>query len=116
MPMKILVVEDESMIALLMEDFVTDLGHEVAATAMRLPEALEIASQAEIDFAILDVNLAGAVSFPVSDILARRGVPHIFATGYGSAAVTPPYSDRIILHKPVRLADLSRAIEAASQA
>jgi CheY-like chemotaxis protein len=116
MSLKILVVEDETMIALLMEDFLTDLGHEVTEMAMRLPEALEIAQRAEIDFAILDVNLAGAVSFPVADVLTRRGVPHVFATGYGSAGIAPPYSERIILHKPVRLADLSRAIEAARAA
>jgi DNA-binding response OmpR family regulator len=116
MPLKILVVEDESLIALLMEDFVTHLGHQVAGTAMRLAEALELAQRAEIDFAILDVNLAGAMSFPVADVLERRGVPHIFATGYGSAGIKPPYSQRIVLHKPVRLADLDRAITAARAA
>ena len=116
MSLRILVVEDETMVALLMEDLLTDLGHEVAATAARLPEALDFAHNAQIDFAILDVNLAGAASFPVADVLAERGVPHVFATGYGSAGIEPPYSERIILHKPVRIAELSRAIEAASAA
>jgi DNA-binding response OmpR family regulator len=114
--MKILLVEDETMIALLLEDLLAELGHEVAGMALRLPEALEMARRAEIDFAILDVNLAGSASFPVSDVLAERGVPHVFATGYGSGSIGPPYSERIILHKPVRLADLSRAIDKASAA
>ncbi len=84
--------------------------------AARLPEALAMAGEAQIDFAILDVNLAGSASFPVSDVLAARGVPHVFATGYGSAGIGPPYSERIILHKPVRIAELNRAIQAASTA
>jgi DNA-binding response OmpR family regulator len=110
--MRILLVEDEVMIALHMEDLLADLGHEVE-TATRLAEALEMAGRVECDFAILDVNLAGAVSFPVADILAERGVPFVFATGYGSAGVTPPYNQRTIMRKPVAQRDLSRAISAA---
>ena len=49
----------------------------------------------------------------VADVMAERGVPYFFATGYGSGGIGPPYSERIVLHKPVRRADLSRAIEAA---
>lgn len=116
MSLRILVVEDEPMIALLMEELLADLGHEVAAMAMRLAEALEIARGVEIDLAILDVNLAGTASFPVADVLAERGVPYLFATGYGSGGIGPPYSERIVLHKPVRRADLDRAIEATRAA
>jgi DNA-binding response OmpR family regulator len=114
--MRILLVEDEAMIALHMEDLVADLGHEVAATAMRLGEALEMARGCDVDFAILDVNLAGSMSFPVADVLTERGVPYVFATGYGSGGIGPPYNERTIMHKPVRLSDLSRAIDAAAAA
>lgn len=112
--LRILLVEDEALIALHMEELVSDLGHQVAATAMRLAEALEMAAHCELDFAILDVNLAGATSFPVADVLSRRGVPYLFATGYGSAGIGPPYDAQLILHKPVRLADLGRALGSAN--
>jgi CheY-like chemotaxis protein len=81
---RVLVVEDEMTIALLIEDMLTDLGHEVVGLAMRLPQAMELAATAIVDLAILDVNLDGRMSFPVADLLSARGVPFVFATGYGS--------------------------------
>lgn len=112
--MRILIVEDEMTIALLMEDMVADLGHEVVGLAMRLPQALSMAEQEEIDFAILDVNLDGRMSFPVADILQRRGVPFIFATGYGSAGLEAPYKGQVVIKKPFMLNDLKNAIQPAS--
>jgi DNA-binding response OmpR family regulator len=109
--LRILIVEDEMTIALLLEDMVTDLGHQPAALAMRLPQALELAETEDIDLAILDVNLDGRESFPVADILQRRGVPFLFATGYGSGGIEPPYRDRLVIQKPFSLEDLGRAIE-----
>jgi CheY-like chemotaxis protein len=108
--MRILLVEDEVMIAIHMEDLVADLGHEVAATASGLAEALDLARRCDIDLAILDVNLAGAMSFPVADVLAHRGVPYVFATGYGSSAVLPPYNEHLIVRKPISRRELDRAI------
>ena len=108
--MRILIVEDEMTIALLMEDMVADLGHEVAGLAMRLPQAVSMAEKEDIDFAILDVNLDGRMSFPVADILQRRGVPFCFATGYGSAGLEAPYKDSVVIKKPFMLSDLQSAI------
>jgi len=110
MPLRILVVEDEMTIALLMEDMLTDMGHEVAGLAMRLPQALALAETVEADLAILDVNLDGRMSFPVADILRRRGVPFIFATGYGSAGIDAPYLDVKVIKKPFLTDDLAVAI------
>ncbi|MGC1303038.1 MAG: response regulator [Caulobacteraceae bacterium] len=110
MPLRILIVEDEMTIALLLEDMVVDLGHQVAGMAMRLPQAVTLAETAEIDFAILDVNLDGRVSFPVADILERRGVPYIFATGYGSDGIEPAYKERVVIRKPFVLNDVQGAI------
>jgi|SRR5580693_6661926 CheY-like chemotaxis protein len=112
--MRILLVEDEVMIAIHMEDLVADLGHEVTATASRLPEALELAQRCDFDFAILDVNLGGAMSFPVADVLAHRGVPYVFATGYGSSAVLPPYNKQPIMRKPIGRRELNRVISLAA--
>jgi len=104
--LRVLIVEDEMTIAFMVEDMLTDLGHEVVEVAMRLPEALAAARRIEVDFAILDVNLDGLRSFPVADILAERGIPFAFATGYGSAGLDEGYRGRPILAKPFMHDDL----------
>jgi DNA-binding response OmpR family regulator len=114
--LRVLVVEDEMTIALLMEDMLIELGHEVIDLAMRLPQALELAKVADFDLAILDVNLDGRMSFPVAEALDHRGLPYIFVTGYGSAGVDPLYrKNSIILPKPFDLADLRASIERLGQ-
>jgi CheY-like chemotaxis protein len=112
-PLRILVVEDEMTIALLIEDMLIDLGHQVAGLAMRLPQALRLAEETELDFALLDVNLDGRLSFPVADVLARRGVPFAFASGYGSAGLEPGYTQSVVIRKPFELKDLEGAIARA---
>jgi CheY-like chemotaxis protein len=110
--LRILIVEDEMTIALLIEDMVRDLGHEVAGLAMRLPQAMQKAATAEIDFAILDINLDGRMSFPVAEVLRERGVPFIFASGYGSAGLEPPWRGNVpVMRKPFQLKELAGAIE-----
>jgi CheY-like chemotaxis protein len=111
--LRILVVEDEMTIALLIEDMLVELGHEVVDLAMRLPRALELARTAEVDFAILDVNLDGRMSFAVADVLAERGVPFVFATGYGSAGLAPHLEGRTVIRKPFDLAALAAALPPA---
>jgi CheY-like chemotaxis protein len=110
MPLRILIVEDEMTIALLLEDMVTDLGHQVAGMAMRLPQALALAETAEVDLAILDVNLDGLLSFPVADVLERRGVPYVFATGYGPEGIEPAYKGHVVIRKPFVLNDVQTAL------
>jgi DNA-binding response OmpR family regulator len=113
--MRILIVEDEMTIAMLIEDMLTDLGHEVAGLAMRLPQAVNLAATTSLDFAILDINLDGRMSFPVADILRERGVPFIFASGYGSAGLNEVYRGSTpVVRKPFRLGDLKLAIERAA--
>lgn len=90
MKLRILVVEDEMTIALMIEDMLTDLGHDVVELAMRLPRALAAARNETFDFAILDVNLDGHRSSPVAEVLIERGIPFVFATGYGSDGIDPP--------------------------
>lgn len=114
--LRILVVEDEMTIALLVEDMLLDLGHEVVAVAMRLPQALAQARSAAIDLAVLDVNLDGRPSFPVAAALAERGVPFLFATGYGGAGVDPAFADRTVIKKPFLIGELRAAIAAAYRA
>lgn len=111
MPLRILVVEDEMTIALMIEDMLLELGHQVIDLAMRLPQAADLASKADFDAAILDVNLDGRKSFPVADILTERGIPFAFATGYGAAGIEPAYAGRPVITKPFLLDDLKAALE-----
>lgn len=109
-PRRVLVVEDEVIVGMLLEDMLGELGCEVAAISTHLEEALQLGRTLDIDLAILDVNLGVAQSFPVADVLSARGVPFLFATGYGAKILKPPYSGAPTLQKPFHLADLERML------
>ena len=108
----ILIVEDELMIRMLLEGMLTDLGHSVAAEAGGLDEAISLAKQAEFDLAVLDVNLNGTPVTPVVEILVERGVPFIFASGYGQRGLPEGYRTAPILQKPFQADALEEAINA----
>jgi CheY-like chemotaxis protein len=109
---RVLIVEDELMIRMLLEGMLTDLGHSVAAEAGGLDEAMELAKQAEFDLAVLDVNLNGTPVTPVVEILVERGVPFIFASGYGQRGLPEAYRTAPILQKPFQADALEDAIKA----
>ena len=88
--LRVLVVEDEMMVAMLMEDMLADLGCIVVGPISRLDEAMESVSELELDCAVLDVNLGDQSVFPLADLLLERGIPYAFATGYGDAGLRPP--------------------------
>jgi CheY-like chemotaxis protein len=112
-PRLVLVVEDELMIRMLLEDMLAELGYRIAATAGRLDEAMQAAHSMIFDVAILDVNLNGQPISPVADALAGRGLPFIFATGYGEDGIPDIYRDRPMLKKPFQLDSLRRTLETA---
>jgi CheY-like chemotaxis protein len=107
---RILVVEDEFLIRMLLEDMLDELGYAVADAAGRVEEAADMAKSGEYDLAILDVNLDGEDVYPVAEILAGRGVPFLFVTGYGGRGLPEPYRDRPTLQKPFQIEDLSRTL------
>ena len=109
---RVFVVEDEFLIRMLLEDMLDELGYVVAGVAGRLDEAAEIARSGAFDLAILDVNLDGEDVFPVADILAGRGVPFVFVTGYGGRGLPQPYGSRPTLQKPFQIDDLGRTLGA----
>jgi CheY-like chemotaxis protein len=111
---RVLIVEDELMIRMLLEGMLTDLGHSVAAEAGGLDEAIALAKQAEFDLAVLDVNLNGAPVTPVVEILVERGVPFIFASGYGQRGLPEAYRTAPILQKPFQADALEDAIRAVA--
>ncbi|MEO5324011.1 response regulator [Mesorhizobium sp. CC13] len=110
---RILIVEDEFILAMLLEDLLSDMGHQVVASIASLDKAMEFAGRGDVDFAILDINLGGEKSFPVAAILRRRGIPFVFATGYGSAGLTTEYDNEFTLQKPYEPKQLRRAISEA---
>jgi CheY-like chemotaxis protein len=113
--LQILVVEDESMVAMMIEDMLEDLGHKVIATSGRMPDARKLVSNASADLAILDVNLNGEETYPLADSLAARAIPFIFATGYGSSGIKAEWSGVPVLQKPFQSRELAEAINRAVQ-
>lgn len=110
---RVLVVEDEAIVSMLVEEFLEELGCEVTATASRLDDALEKARSLAVDLALLDVNLAGQLSYPVAELLLARGVPFVFATGYGAMALPEALHGVPVLSKPFRQNQLAAAMQAA---
>jgi len=108
---RILVVEDEPMIRMLLEDMLDELGYTVAAEAGHIDEALEATKNADFDLAILDANLNGEPASPVADALVTRGTPFVFATGYGQ--LPEPYRDRPTLRKPFQMDGLKQMLQSA---
>jgi len=107
---RVLVVEDEPMIRLLLDDMLTDLGYTMAAEAGELGEALLVAEQGEFDIAILDLNLNGQPVTPVVDVLVARGVPFLFVSGYARRGIPEAHSRTPLLQKPFQADGLARAL------
>jgi CheY-like chemotaxis protein len=115
-PKRVLVVEDEIIVAMLIEDMLTELGHVMVGSATTVAAALALAEAkaGQFDVAILDVNLAGERSFPIARRLTCDGVRFIFATGYGQSGVDERFRGTVTLKKPFRLEELAAALDQAT--
>ncbi|MGO9357746.1 MAG: response regulator [Xanthobacteraceae bacterium] len=111
----VFLVEDETMIRMLVADMLADLGYDIAAEAGDVEQAMKFARSAKFDLAILDVNVNGKLISPVADVVAARNLPFVFATGYGAEGLPEQYRQHTALQKPFRLEALQQAIEAALQ-
>jgi CheY-like chemotaxis protein len=109
-PRRVLVVEDEALIALFITDQLADLGHIVVGPAFSFPEAVRLASTATIDLALLDLNLRGVFAGEVADLLTRRRIPFVFMTGYYAPDPDFRFANIEVLEKPFKASDLQRAI------
>jgi CheY-like chemotaxis protein len=107
---RVLVVEDEMMVAWLLEDMLGDLGYAVVGPASRVNQALALLDAEAIDAAVLDVNLNGQKSYPVAAALAARHVPFVFSTGYHKDSLTDGYKGFPALQKPIERAKLAEAL------
>ena len=109
---KLLVVEDDVMIGMLLADMLCELGYTVAAEAASIDEALEAARKTDFDLAILDADLQGRSVSPVADALVARDIRFVFLTGYGDHGL-PAYRDRPTLNKPFQIDALKRVCKSA---
>ena len=109
----ILVVEDEPLIAMMLEDFLESLGHSVTATCESVQDAMAEANQGGFDLAILDVNLKGESVWPVAELLREQRIPFVLATG---GHVEPPpaqFANVPVIEKPYTVDRVTPALEAA---
>ncbi len=107
----ILVIEDEFLLAIQVEAFLTAAGWSVVGPAATLSSAVELARNAACDAAMLDINLKGKRIDEVTAILAARGIPFLFATGYGRESLPAEYRDNtIVIAKPYNERQLVEAL------
>jgi len=109
---RVLLIEDEALVAMLVEDMLADQGCSVVATGARLEEALLHAKDVNLQFdvALVDLNLAGESTFAVASALAERNIPFAFSTGYGVNGLPPEWRDRPTLQKPFTSEDMARVL------
>lgn len=110
---KILVVDDEVLIAMLVADMLEDLGRQVVGPALTLDEAMTLAEGSDLDGAILDVNLDGLSTLPVAKVLRGRRVPFVFASGSLPDSVDAEFCNVGWLQKPFEFATLARVLHEA---
>lgn len=108
---RVLVVEDESLIAMLVEDGLETLGYEVVGPVGTVDAALRLVEQTPFDLALLDINLGGKQSFPIAEALEARGIPYVFLTGYDRSSLPLAFQHRFGLQKPFRMSALQQALE-----
>jgi CheY-like chemotaxis protein len=109
--LRILAVEDESLVAMWLEDLLQDIGCVVVGPANTIAAALSLLERQPVEAAVLDINLAGEKVFPVADRLAALDIPFVFATGYGAAGVLETHAHRPVVQKPYTSSTLQRALE-----
>lgn len=108
---RILVIEDEMMVAMGLEMALADAGYEVVGPFGRLDQALDAARNGQMDLALLDVNVRGEAIFPVADVLTARGIPFAFLTGYGRETLPVGFKAGHVLSKPFRADRLLATIQ-----
>jgi CheY-like chemotaxis protein len=111
--LRVAVVEDETLVAILLEDMLMELGCQVLWTAHRVGKALDLVERSTPDAGVLDVNIAGDEVYPVAQALAERNIPFVFTTGYGTRGLTGAWRDRPIVQKPFQVEHLSQGLRAA---
>ena len=107
---RVLVVEDETSVAMLIEDMVSELAYEVAGVVPRLEDAMRLLDTESFDIALLDVHLNGKTVFAFAEELKERDIPFVFATAYGPGSIPKKFQDHMILRKPFGPVELRKAL------
>lgn len=107
---RVLVVEDEALIAVLIEDILAEMGCEIVGPIAKLEAALQTAKQGGFDIAILDITIRGGKVYPVAEELIAKGVPFVLATGYGDWALPAPLRDKRRITKPFTATELQEQV------
>jgi CheY-like chemotaxis protein len=107
---RVLIVEDEALVVMMIEDMLEQLGCEVVGIAPRLPQAKEMVQSTQFDCALLDINLAGQTVYPLALELIQRGAAFIFVTGYDKPDMLKRFRDRPVLRKPFDVEALAKAL------
>lgn len=111
---RVLVIEDNTILAMALEETLIHLGHVIAGTAHTLVDGTRLAQEADCDFAVVDVDLHGLEAFPIVDILVERGVAYVLATGLPHDEIPAPYNRSPIVSKPYDMRELKASIVGAS--
>ena len=112
-PYRILVVEDSFLVVTLLDRIFEDLGWGLVGPATRVADALQLAHSGVFDAALLDVNLNGEMSWEVARLLAERGVPFVFSTGYDATVLPADLAGATVISKPFRIREVEDRIRQA---
>ena len=107
---RVLVVEDETSVAMLIEDMVSELAYEVAGVVPRLEDAMRLLDTESFDIALLDVHLNGKTVFAFAEELKERDIPFVFATAYGPGSIPKKFQGHVMLRKPFGPVELRKAL------
>ncbi|MCK0196392.1 response regulator [Ancylobacter sp. 6x-1] len=112
---RIFILEDESLVSMMIEAMVEELGAIVVASHTQLKAAMDFvaSNHSEIDVAVLDVNLGGTRSYAVADVLRNHGAPFVFSTGYDDGSIPPEWLGYPRVRKPFQLDELADALKTA---
>lgn len=113
--LRILLVEDEAILAFWFEDLLASLGCHVVRPVADIAEAVRMAQSERLAGAFLDVNIGGATIYPVADVLSAREIPFVFVSGYGATGIDPRYVTASVLTKPVFEAQVESALNSMRQ-
>jgi CheY-like chemotaxis protein len=108
---RVLIVEDEALISMLLDDMVKDLGFQVVGPALKLKHALALSAHERIDVALLDINLGDSAVYPIADLLTERGIPFVFSTAYDSGVIPARFQAITVLQKPFSSQELGDALQ-----
>ena len=109
---RVLIVEDEMLVALMIEDVLVDLGCRTVGPCGSVAKALQAARTEELDLAVLDVNLGGEMVYPVAEALTERQIPFLFVSGYGDDAIPSDHGSWKVCAKPFKTRDLEKMLSA----